>query len=71
MLAKLFMSNTDLASRISMDWDDSGKSWLMRGEKLTPPAKYDNVVALLNRTGNLHNLDLDTRPPVITWDPLR
>ena len=71
MLAKLFTRNTDLASRISMDWDDAGKSWLTRGEKLTTPAKYDPVVELLKRTDNLHNLNLDTRPPAITWDPLR
>lgn len=71
MLAKLFTRNTNLASRISMDWDDAGKSWLTRGEKLTTRAKYDPVVELLNRTDNLHNLNLDTRPPVITWDPQR
>lgn len=54
-----------------MDWDDAGKSWLMRGEKLTTPAKYDPVVELLNRTDNLHNLNLDTRLPTMAWNKLR
>lgn len=71
MLAKLFTSNTDLASRISMDLDDTGKSWLMRGEKLTTPVKYDPVVDLLKRTDNLRNKNLDTRLPATTWDLLR